>query len=203
MKKLGITTDCVCDLPDDYLKLHDVGIVYFYITTDRGRFKDGYEITSGNIIEYLEDGGEKAATNAPEPEEYREFFQDRLKECDELIHISISSKVSLSCKNASSALKLMGEQADRVHVIDSKHLSTGMGHLVIKAVEMRDSGKAAEEICRELEQIKRLKSCAGLKRLLSQGHLQQFPVTAVRERLVSCLYMSEEDMCYEKYIGCG
>lgn len=153
MKRIGITTDCVCDLPDDYLRLHDIGIVYFYITTDRGHFKDGYEITSGNIIEYLEDGGEKAETNAPEPKEYRDFFHGRLKKYDELIHISISSKVSLSYKNATTSLALMGGEAKKIHVIDSKHLSTGMGHLVIKAVEMRDLGKSVEEICGESENL--------------------------------------------------
>ena len=31
-------------------------IIYFYITTDTGRSRDGYEITLGSIVEYLEGG---------------------------------------------------------------------------------------------------------------------------------------------------
>ena len=155
MKRLGITTDCVCDLPDEYLKLHDIDIVYFYITTSTGRFRDRYEITAGNIIEYLEGGGEKAETKAPEPEEYKAFFEKGLEKYKEIIHITISNHVSLSFKNANAALELMGENSKKVHIIDSEHLSTGMGHMIIKAVEMRDKGSSADEIIAEAERMKK------------------------------------------------
>lgn len=154
MNKIGITTDCVCDLPEKYLKENNIEIVYFYITTATGRFRDGYEITSGNILEYLENGGEMSETNAPEPEEYKGFFERVLKNYDELIHISISSQTSMSYQNAAAARKLMGEDGKRVTVIDSGHLSTGMGHMVIKAVELKDSGKSVSEIAAAAKEMK-------------------------------------------------
>lgn len=154
MKRTGITTDCVCDLPDDYLRANGIDLMYFYITTDTGRFRDGYAITSGNILEYLENGGKKAVTNAPEPREYKEFFEENLKQHDELIHIAISSQVGMSCANAMAALKLMGENGEKVTVIDSEHLSTGMGHMVMRAMELRDSGKSRAEIIEEIESMK-------------------------------------------------
>ena len=43
----------------------------------------------------------------------------------------------------------------RVTVVDSEHLSTGIGHLVIKAVNMRDRGKSAQNIFNELESMKK------------------------------------------------
>lgn len=154
MKKTGITTDCVCDLPEEYLKANDIDIVYFYITTATGKFRDGYEITSGNILEYLESGGEKAETTAPEPEEYKTFFENALNRYDKLVHIAISSRVSLSCRNAAAALELMGGDGRRVTVIDSAHLSTGMGHMVMRAVELRDRGETVGEIVKEVESMK-------------------------------------------------
>ena len=154
MKKLGITTDCVCDLPEDFLKANDVGIVYFYITTDTGSFSDGYAITSENLLEYLEEGGVKAETFAPSAEEYRDFYEESLKQFDEIIHIAISSQIGISYGNAQSAVKLMGENGRRVTVIDSQHLSTGMGHMVLKAVEMRDSGSSATEIAEALNAMR-------------------------------------------------
>lgn len=156
MNKLGITTDCVCDLPDEYLKANDIEVLYFYITTETGRFRDGFEITSGNVLEYLENGGAKAETAAPAPEEYRSFFLSQLEKYDELIHISISDKVSMSYRNANAALELMGDSGRRVRIIDSEHLSTGIGHMVIRAVEMRYAGWGAEEIVKEAERLKPL-----------------------------------------------
>ena len=155
MKKTGITTDCVCDLPEEYLKANCIDVIYFYITTATGMFKDGYEITSGNVLEYMENGGKKAETNAPAPGEYKEFFEKALEQYDELVHITISSRVSRSCQNAMASLELMGENGKRVTVIDSSHLSTGMGYIVMKAAELRDSGKSVSEIVEVVEGMKR------------------------------------------------
>lgn len=154
MKKIGITTDCVCDLPDEFLKLNDVGITRFYVYTSTGRFMDGHEITSDNIIEYLEETGEKAITSAPDPREYKDFFEKYLKKYDEIIHIPISKKLDSSCINVFESLNIMGKNSDKVHIVDSESLSTGMGHLVVKAVEMRDAGKSAEDIVKALEEMK-------------------------------------------------
>lgn len=144
--KTGITTDCFCDLPEAYIKAHSVGLMYCNITTDTGRFRDGVGITSQNILEYLEEGGTRAETSSPSAEEYRAFFEAQLKRYDELVHIAVSSGVGSPCANAKDALNLMGEDSKRVVVIDSQHLSTGMGHMVMRAVELRDQGESAASI---------------------------------------------------------
>ncbi|MCI7766567.1 MAG: DegV family protein [Oscillospiraceae bacterium] len=162
--KTGISTDCVCDLPEEYLKLHDIGIAYFYIITATGRFRDGEEIDSRNIIEYLEEGGEKAETFEPTPDEYKELFEQYLGKYDEIVHICISSDTSAAYKNACEGLELMGDMSSRVHVIDSHHLSTGMGHMIIRAVDMRDKGSGAEEIVSEMESLKKRVSTSFITR---------------------------------------
>lgn len=146
MKSVGITTDCVCDLPEGYLRKQGVDLIYFYVVTDSGRFRDGHEITSGNILEYLEEGGEKAETHAPDPQDYRAFFEKNLERFDEIVHIGISSHVGQSHQNAKAALALMGDAGRRVTLVDSEHFSTAMGHLLMKAVELRDSGSTAAQI---------------------------------------------------------
>lgn len=150
MKRVGITTDCVCDLPEEYLKAKGVDLIYFDIITDTGRFKDGYEITSGNILEYLQDGGVKAETRGPAARDYQAFFERNLERYDELVHIGISRHVGHSHENAVAALKLMGGAGERVTVVDSRQLSAGMGHLVMRAVEMREGGSSAAEIVQEI-----------------------------------------------------
>ena len=155
MKRVGVTAECVCDLPEDYLRAHDVDVIDFYIHTDTGRFRDGREITAGNILEYLENGGARAETNSPEPEEYREFFEKSLRKYDEIVHIAISGQVGESVRNAATAREKMGEDGRRVTVIDSEHLSTGMGLMVMRAVELRDAGYSAGEIAREIIAMRR------------------------------------------------
>ena len=155
MKKIGISTDYVCDLPQNYFEENDVSVMYFYITTNTGRFRDGFEIDSTNLIEYFESGGEKAETKAPDPSEYKALFEKQLEKYDEVIHISISDKISLSYQNALEAAKDMGSGSERIHVVNSEHLSTGIGHIVMGAVELRDDGNSVEDILGYVEGLKR------------------------------------------------
>ncbi len=154
MKRICITADCTCDLPEDMLKKHNIDLVYYYIITSSGRFRDLDEITASNIFEYLGDSGGKTDTVAPMPSEFKEFFQRKLKEYEEVIHITISSKISSGFEHAEEAVRQMGEDGKRVHVFDSLHLSTGMGHLALAAVRMAEEGKGAGEIIAYISEMR-------------------------------------------------
>lgn len=154
MSMIGISTDCVCDLPGEYLSKNKIGIIYFYILTDTGRFKDVHEITSENMLEYLAEGDKEALTFAPDVEEYCTFFKKGLEKHDEVVHICVSSHISLSYENARKAVVQLGQLGEKVHVVDSGHLSTGLGHMVIRAVELVKAGKDTTQIVSTLENMK-------------------------------------------------
>lgn len=153
-QKVGIVAECVCDLPKSYLAEHNIDIVYFLIETDSGVFTDTDEITAENILGYMQSGGKKSKSSAPEPSAYRKIFEENLKKYAEIILVAISSGISLSCENAEKAVSEMGEAGKRVHIFDSLHLSTGLGHMVMKAAESAESGLSAKEIIAELEELR-------------------------------------------------
>ena len=154
MKKIGISTDCICDLPEHFLKANGVDTMYFYIHTATGRFRDGIEITSENILEYLENGETILRSNVPDPEEYKAFFEKNLREYEEIIHIATSDRIGVSYPNATAALQLMGEDAKRVTLVNSRSVSSGLGHMVLRAVALRDQGKSVAEIVEGCESMK-------------------------------------------------
>ena len=151
MKKVWVTTDCTCDLSETLLDKYDLKVVYFYIATEHGYFKDLAEITSTNIVEYFEQGGQQIHTTAPDASEYIEFFTQMLQKYEEIIHITIGSSVSLSYKSAISAAKHFN---NKVHVFDTGHLSTGIAHFVIKAIELLEENKSIDDILATLEDMK-------------------------------------------------
>ena len=152
--KICITTDCVCDLPDEILKSNNVDLIYFYIETDSGRFKDVDEITAQNVFDYLGNGGVKTITEAPPTDEFVSFFSEKLKAYDHVIHIAISSKISKSVSNAEQAIEQLGTEGKRVHIVDSGHLSTGIAHMVLRAAEMVRSGSDTEKIISEMDDMR-------------------------------------------------
>ena len=154
-KRICITTDCACDLSEDILKRYNIDLMYFYIETEGGRFKDVDEITSQNIFEYLKNNGKRTETQAPPAEEFVDFFSKKLRNYDEIIHIAISSKISMCVKNSTTACSRMGEAAKRIHIFDSGHLSTGIGLLVLQAAEMVEAGCGSEEILAKLGEMRK------------------------------------------------
>lgn len=152
-RKIAITTDCTSDLNPELLKRFGIDVIYFYIYTDTGKFQDVSEITAANVFECMRRGGTTRSV-APDPEEYKRFFEKKLKNCDEVIHVAISSGISLSCTNSAKALELMGENGSRVHIVDTLQLSTGVGHLAIRAAELALAGKSSDEIIAELSELR-------------------------------------------------
>lgn len=151
MKKIWITSDCTCDMPEALLEKYNVEVIHFYISTDHGCFKDTDEMTAGNVVEYFENGGVKINTEAPAVSEYEEFFRQELKKSEELIHIVISSKLSNSYRNAVAAAEQFG---NKVKVYDSMQLSVGMAYMVMCGVKMAQNNQSSEEILEALDRIK-------------------------------------------------
>ena len=153
-----VTTECVCDLPESMLKSLNVDVIYFHIYTESGCFKDTDEVDARNILEYMSSGGAKSKSEAPSVNEYKSFFQKKLENYDEIIHIAISSGISDSVKNASLAAAKMGLDGKRVHIFDSGHLSSGMGMMVMRAAKQNHEGRSVRQILEELEAMKKVVS---------------------------------------------
>ena len=149
-KRLCITTDSVSDLPEEFLKRFDIRSMYYYVVTEDGRFCDGREISSDNLIQYMEENGRHAHSAAPSVEEYETFFADMLAEAVQIIHISMGKGSSRGYDNASQAARGF----DNVYVVDSGHLSSGMGLLVLHAASLVEKGHRADEVLGEIEKIK-------------------------------------------------
>lgn len=149
-KRLTVTTDCTSDLSDDIIERYDIRTLAFNIFTERWCFRDRDEISALNVLEYISEGG-TARSEAPNTEECISFFRKQLEDSEMIIHICMSSETSQSYRNCCEALKNMEDQAANIWLLDSRQLSTGTGHIVIKACELAERGMPPEQIKRELE----------------------------------------------------
>ena len=57
---------------------YDIKVIYFYIKTKKGRFADTKEISSDNLMEYMEEENGIVSANSVSVEEYEEFFAEIL-----------------------------------------------------------------------------------------------------------------------------
>ncbi len=144
-----ITTDSVCDLPASYAKEEHLAIIPYRVYTENGLFLDGEEIETDGILYHLVDKNRGARSLAPSPSDYEQFFASQLTKAQHIIHISMAKNVSDGYKNALDAAKSF----DNVSVVDSGHVSSGVGLAVIRALEMAKDERAVPEILNTLEDL--------------------------------------------------
>ena len=151
-KSIIVTTESVADLPPELIEKYNIAILPHKVRTEEGLFKDGKEIETLGILKYMENPDHMVLPMGPTVREVEEFFAKQLTFANNVIHISISSKIEHSgFKPAVEASKSF----DNVFVIDSSHLSSGQGLLAIMACRMAEAGLSAEQIVKELEITKK------------------------------------------------
>ena len=147
---IRISADSTCDLSPEPLSRYDIGIIPLYIGLGGDSMKDGVEITSQTIFDYVAKTGQLPKTAAPSVADYLDFFRGRQVSPDvSLVHFTISSNFSSSYQNACIA----AAEFQNVTVVDSRNLSTGHGHAVIEAAVLRDRGASVEEILEHEEAV--------------------------------------------------
>lgn len=149
MSEIVITADSTCDLSKELTDKFKIDIIPLYVVYGTQAKKDGVETTPSEIYDYVEKNGELTKTSAVSVGEYLDYFKQYSEGGKTLIHFSLSSGFSSTCNNA----KLAADELENVFVIDSLNLSTGSGLLVLKARELANEGKTAEEIVEEINRL--------------------------------------------------
>ena len=146
-----IFSDSTCDLSKELVERYNITIIPLYVRLGDEEFLDGVNISPQELYKWSDEHGETPKTAAPGISDIEKLLSPDGD--DEYVIFKISSSMSASNSNAKLAAEDLGI-AERVHVIDSANLSTGIGLLVIRAAELAAEGKSAAEIVTEIEAVK-------------------------------------------------
>ena len=147
---IRLTADSTCDLGEHIAK-RGIGIKPLTVILGGTPYSDGVDIVPQDIFNYVEKTGQLPKTAAPSIADYEDFFRPYAEAGETVIHFSISAKASSSCSYAAEAAKTFG---GKVHVVDSKALSTGQGLVIMMAADLRDAGASAEEIVEKANAVR-------------------------------------------------
>jgi len=154
-RSLMVTTDSVCDLPESLLREFGISVCPYYVCTDQGRFLDGLEIRPDELLEHMA-AGKNGFSQAPDVEDYERFFAQKLTEAQYVIHITMAKHTSKGYYNALEAAKSF----ENVTVLDSGHLSSSMGLVVLYAASMAEKHASRTEITKAVKKLRRYISSA-------------------------------------------
>lgn len=144
MSRVRIVTDSTADLPKEIIHQLGIIVVPLKVTIGEKVYRDGVDISSGEIIKRLEHDGIMPATSQPSPGEFVAVYEKLIAKGESVISIHLSGKLSGTVQSAQTA-KTMTD-AKNIFIVDSKTASMGLGLIVVAAAKAAQEGKIAREI---------------------------------------------------------
>lgn len=146
--RILISTDCTSDLTPEHREQFGISVMYGYVITEEGRYQDPGEVTSDNLIEYMEEEKKEAFSDVAVIEEYKEYFENlRKKTKNAIIHITAARYVSTAYNIALEAAATM----ENVFVVDSGQVSGGLGLVVLRAADLALRGASLSLLLEEIK----------------------------------------------------
>ncbi|MEI3229517.1 MAG: DegV family protein [Lachnospiraceae bacterium] len=155
MNNYIITTDTTTDLPEDYIKKHDLGIMSLTYTLEGTTYSKDNPLDVKLFYEKMRNGS-MPTTSQVNPENAKNIFLPYLKDGYDILHIAFSSGLSGSYNSTRIAAEELSEEfPDRkITIIDSLAASLGEGLLVHKAVMLKEQGADLDTVADWVEQNK-------------------------------------------------
>lgn len=146
---IKIITDSTCDLSEELLERYDISVLPLYIQLDEESYRDKVEITPDKIYEWSDVNNKTPKTSAPSIADAMDLLEAFDNEGTDIIYIGIASGMSTTI----NVMKLAAEELEnaKMHIIDSKNLSTGIGLQLMRIGKYREEGLSAEEIVKKIE----------------------------------------------------
>ena len=153
MKNISILADSTCDLSPELVEKYGITILPLHIHLGEREYLDGRNITPEQIYRWSDENKLTPKTSTIALEDTIKTMKEALKEAKEVIAFSISSDMSSSYNVLHMAAAEL-ESEDKVFVIDSGSLSTGIGLLILAAADMAAEGKTGKEIAKKINSLR-------------------------------------------------
>ncbi|PTX17490.1 EDD domain protein, DegV family [Halanaerobium congolense] len=165
MSKVKIITDSCSDLPAEIVEEYDIEFLNIEVNINNQVYYDRSNLQPEEFYQLIETGNEVPKTSRITPNQFKESYQEALKNYDQILVIAFSSKLSGILESAVIAKKELN--SDRITIIDSKAASIGQGLLVYQAAKMLKEDKTVEEVV-----SKTLEAASKLEHVFAVGDLE-------------------------------
>jgi DegV family protein with EDD domain len=140
-----IVTDSLADMTSDIAQKLGVTVVPLTVLFGREAFLDRVTMTSDEFYHRLIHGNVWPTTTQPTPAAFAEVYNKLAEETDEILVITLSSKLSGTYQSATNA-KTAVKTKCRIEVIDSLTVAMGLGLIVISAAKAAQAGAKLAEL---------------------------------------------------------
>lgn len=168
---LRIYTDSASDMTPEELREHQVGLIPMSLVCGNDSFVDDHSVPMAQLWSRME-AGEMLTTSQPSLQHFLDIFEQAQAKKESVVYVSISSSLSGTYQTAMAA-KTMVSYPD-IHIVDARKAAGSAAEkmVVLRACQLRDEGKDAAAIAKELTEYRsrvRLFACIDTLEYLVRG----------------------------------
>ena len=149
---IRIVVDSSSDYTMEEIKEKNLTLIPLSVTIDGTSYIEGENLERNEFYEFLKSAQDIPKTSQPSPEAFLNVFEDAKAAGDDVICILLSSTLSGTYQNAFLA-KMMTDY-DRIYLIDSRSVASGLKLMADYALELINNGYTAEAIVEKIEDLK-------------------------------------------------
>lgn len=142
-----IVVDSTADVTDEIRA--KLSVVPLTVHFGEQEYVDGITINHKQFYEMLVETDVLPTTSQPSPEAFAQVFRQAQEAGEQVVALTVSSKLSGTCQ---SAMIAAADFPDSAWVVDTKTVAIGCGILAELAVRLKEEGLSAAEIVARLEE---------------------------------------------------
>jgi len=142
---VAIVTDSVADLPLQTAEEFGITVVPLVIRFGTDLYRDGLDLSPDRFYEKLRTSKALPATSVPPPAAFADAYDKLAEKTNEIVVISLTSKLSATYQVALQAAGLMKKRC-RVEVLDSQWAVMAQGFITIAAAKAARAGASLDEV---------------------------------------------------------
>ena len=150
MSKIAVATDSNSGITQEQAREYGVHVIPMPFFIDGETFYEDVNLTQEQFYVKLE-GNAEISTSMPAVGDVTDFWDELLKEYDEVVYIPMSSGLSSSCE---TAMMLSQDYEGKVQVVNNQRISVTQKRAVLDALELTKRGMNAAQIKEYLEETK-------------------------------------------------
>ena len=150
---IGIVTEDINDIPEKILERYQIEIVKVIV-----EFPEEIKNLPGeNIYQKMREAQKRGLKSSPKtsqatPKSYLDAYKKQLERFDQVLCLTISSKIS-GCYNSAIQAREMLKEPEKIFVLDSVHAAASEGLLVLRAIELIQEQRDISDIIDEIKKL--------------------------------------------------
>jgi len=148
MKKIAIVTDSTCCLPQELVEEYDICLVPLHILYEGKSYRDGIDISPGEVYQIMRRRENLPTTSAPAPADFLDAYHRLSQKAESILCITLTSLQSQIFNTALVAKEMAKDVIPNtaIEVIDSRAVAGALGFIVLEAARMASQGSELAQV---------------------------------------------------------